>query len=360
MRLGFATAVGFVLVAFAACQSSPAAEPVEEPPSVEAPETREETLFVGPETVPCTGVAPMDCLQVKRTEDGAWELWYAPIEGFQHEPGYLYELRVLVTGVPNPPADAPDRRYSLLEIVSRTPADTDVAELALEGPTWLLAAQGDPAAPIPVLEGTQITATFADGRVAGTGGCNEYSAGYELDGDTIAIETPIATLMACDEPVMQQEQAYLAALAAVVTHEVAGGQLRLATEDDRVLAYDPQPAGLEDTAWIVTGYNNGRAAVVSPIADTELTASFSEGRVAGSAGCNRYTGSYETSLDTIVIGPAATTRMACPEPEGVMEQESAFLAALASAATWRRDGSRLELRTADDAIAVTMVAARGP
>ncbi len=41
-------------------------------------------------------------------------------------------------------------------------------------------------------------------------------------------------------------------------------------------------------------------------------------------------------------------------PEGLMEQEAAFLRALESAATVQREGTRLDLRTAADALAVTM------
>jgi heat shock protein HslJ len=47
--------------------------------------------------------------------------------------------------------------------------------------------------------------------------------------------------------------------------------------------------------------------------------------------------------------------MAC-EPE-VMQQEAAFLAALQGATAVRREGERLELRTADGALAVTATAA---
>ncbi len=46
--------------------------------------------------------------------------------------------------------------------------------------------------------------------------------------------------------------------------------------------------------------------------------------------------------------------MACAEPEGIMEQEQEFLAALATAATYRIQGNMLEMRTADDALAMMM------
>ena len=86
---------------------------------------------------------------------------------------------------------------------------------------------------------------------------------------------------------------------------------------------------------------------------TEMTAIFDEdGTLSGSAGCNNYVTGYTTDGSQISIGPAASTMMLCPEPEGIMEQEAAYLAALATAATYSINGQVLEMRTADDAMAV--------
>ena len=46
--------------------------------------------------------------------------------------------------------------------------------------------------------------------------------------------------------------------------------------------------------------------------------------------------------------------MACPEPDGVMDQEDAILKALGMAATYRIEGDSLEMRTKDDAIALVL------
>ncbi|MCB9156902.1 MAG: DUF4377 domain-containing protein [Caldilineaceae bacterium] len=42
------------------------------------------------------------------------------IRGFQHTPGFEYELKVLDETIPNPPADGSSRRRTLLEIVSES------------------------------------------------------------------------------------------------------------------------------------------------------------------------------------------------------------------------------------------------
>ena len=94
----------------------------------------------------------------------------------------------------------------------------------------------------------------------------------------------------------------------------------------------------------MTGYNNGTGGVTSVVIDTEMNALFTEiGLVGGSAGCNDYRASYEADDSNISIGPAAVTRKMCAEPEGIMEQESLYLAALETAATYEIDGPRMDL-----------------
>lgn len=58
-----------------------------------------------------------------------------------------------------------------------------------------------------------------------------------------------------------------------------------------------------------------------------VTAAFGNGTVSGSGGCNRYSAAVtEKTPPEIAIGPAAATRMACPDPAGGFEQR--YLAAL--------------------------------
>ncbi|MGD8599391.1 MAG: META domain-containing protein, partial [Anaerolineae bacterium] len=61
------------------------------------------------------------------------------------------------------------------------------------------------------------------------------------------------------------------------------------------------------------------------------------------AGCNTYFGPYEAGGSEMTINDVAHTEMWCAEPEGVMDQEQAFLAALASVTGYRLAGERLEL-----------------
>jgi len=101
--------------------------------------------------------------------------------------------------------------------------------------------------------------------------------------------------------------------------------------NDREIAIDWAIVDLTDgPVWQLVEYGPaGELTAVLP--DTTITLSFDEeGLLFGSAGCNNYNGSYELDGRSLTIGPLASTRMACLE-DGVMEQESAFLAALQAA-----------------------------
>lgn len=223
---------------------------------------------------------------------------------------------------------------------------------ALDGSSWILTTlNGQPA-----LGGTTVTLNFAGGRVAGSDGCNTYNTTYTADGSNIKISSPIATtMMACPDAIMAQATAYLAALEQAATYRIEGDQLTLLDAGGAELAvFTAQSSELAGTAWDVISYNNGQQAVVSVMLGTQITAVFDpDGNLSGSAGCNNYTASYQTDGNNISIGPAAATRMFCAEPEGVMDQEVQYLTALQTAATYRIDGSQMEMRTADGALVAT-------
>ncbi len=57
-----------------------------------------------------------------------------------------------------------------------------------------------------------VTATIGGGRIAGRSACNQYSAACLVAGTKIEISQAISTRMACPEPAMELEGAYLANL----------------------------------------------------------------------------------------------------------------------------------------------------
>jgi heat shock protein HslJ len=232
---------------------------------------------------------------------------------------------------------------------SESAAGTD----PLAGTSWALATLGGN----PPVADTQPTLNFGDdGKSGGTDGCNTFGAAYDVAGSSLKFDTIIGTLIACEEAVMAQATAFQQALLATAQFSVTNGNLTLTDAGGQELAtFTAQSTDLAGTSWIVTGYNNGNQAVVSALAGTELTVMFGDdGRISGSAGCNNFFGPYTQADGTIDIGPLASTLKACSDPDGVMDQEMQFLEALQQAATYTLDADKLDLRTSDDALAVTM------
>jgi heat shock protein HslJ len=223
----------------------------------------------------------------------------------------------------------------------------------LAGTAWVLTSLNG----APALEGATVTLQFgADGTASGTDGCNRYSITFTQDGVNLTFAQPGAsTMMLCPEPagVMEQAAAFAAALAATTNFSANESQLALLAGNQIVATFAADVQALAGSDWNVTMYNNGREAVVGVIEGTELTVLFGDnGELSGSAGCNQFVGGYTVDGNTIEIGQLGSTMRFCAEPEGIMEQEQAFLAALQSAATFRIEADQLEMRTAGDAIAV--------
>ncbi|MFZ1643316.1 MAG: META domain-containing protein [Candidatus Contendobacter sp.] len=234
---------------------------------------------------------------------------------------------------------------------------------ALEGATWRLTqvvhADGQLHA---VPDSVEATAIFASGSVSGSGGCNRYTTSYTVADGKLTIGMAASTMMACPEPQTAVEQPFMAALAATRAYQIEDGQLSLLDAGGQKIATFKawQPVALKGVTWRATVYNNGRAAAVSLIDGSEITATFgTDGVLSGSAGCNHYRAAYVTQGSSITIQAPAATRKTCPRPDGVMRQESEYLKALTTAATYAIQGRQLELRTAEDALVALFQASGG-
>lgn len=223
---------------------------------------------------------------------------------------------------------------------------------SLEGSAWVLSS-------LPGHEigsTTPATLRFEAGNASGSDGCNRYSLGFAATGDRLQWTTPgVSTQMACPPEVMKLAQAYMDALRGSTGFRVTDGRLELLGDDAKPRAtLVAQSTKLPGTAWRATGINNGRQAVVSLVSGSEITMVFgTDGRVSGTAGCNNYSAGYEASASELRFTPAAATRKMCANDE-LMHQEQAFLKALGTVSTMQFEGDRLDLRSADGALAVTL------
>ena len=90
---------------------------------------------------------------------------------------------------------------------------------------------------------------------------------------------------------------------------------------------------LGGTSWNLASYTGADGTPVPAVSDPSMgTLTFlTGGQVAGSTGCNRFTGTFQQSGADLAITTGAMTEMACPGPAG--EQETAVIAALGKVAT---------------------------
>ena len=129
----------------------------------------------------------------------------------------------------------------------------------------------------------------------------------------------------------------------------AGAQV---TQQQSVLVSEAVPDNpLAGTRWRATVLNGDTV-----LAGTTLTAAFdAKGRVNGSSGCNTYSATYTLNGAQLAITPPTGTSALCADPQGIMEQESAFLTALQSASSFNLEGGQLYLLSASNQALIEFV-----
>jgi heat shock protein HslJ len=309
------------------------------------------TFQIGPAMEDCVGVGPMNCLLVKQPTDSNYQMFYSVIKGFDYVPGYEYELKVRVTERENVPADASQYEYQLLEVVAKKPAG-----LSIDNTAWILKSYiSVSGSMVPVVERSESYLKIADGKVTGNAGANNFFGGVKVEGTSLEFSTTGATMMMGTPELMAQENQFLKLLAETADFLIVGEELRLRNAAQKViLVLVPRmEVALISPEWKATGINNGKGGVQSLLAGTTVTAIFTdEGKVAGSSGCNKFSGTFERDGNSIKTGPLAGTRMMCAEPVGIMQQEAQFLKAMENASTFNVEGKTLELRDAKGALQV--------
>ena len=107
------------------------------------------------------------------------------------------------------------------------------------------------------------------------------------------------------------------------------------------------------SSWSVSSYNNGRGDVVPVAVEVRMTLVFAaDGKVRGHGGCNEFAGEYENSETMLKMNPVASTFWVCAASGDIMGHEAQYFSALARAATYAIDGSRLTIRDAAGTVQV--------
>lgn len=195
------------------------------------------TYWVNSYRTPCVGVAPMECLQIRRGTTEAWELFYSEIEGFDYEPGYLYRIRVREEKLDPAlvPADASSIKFTLVSVEEKVPDP----KLRIND-IWVL----------QELEGREVTQEalserlkrpyiefhLQDSRYMGTDGCNTFRGAIASLGEKeLTLGPAMSTRMSCGD--MSIPNTFLELLSRVDTYKVGEGRLILIDGDTELLTF---------------------------------------------------------------------------------------------------------------------------
>jgi heat shock protein HslJ len=124
-------------------------------------------------------------------------------------------LVVLGTGCgPQPPGrDQPPAEQP----AASTPAPSSASAATITDKDWILVSLGKRSAPLGAGDRPlTLRLDSASSRATGFAGCNRYSGGYTLAGDSLKFSPAVSTKMSCGES-DQVEQGYLAMLPLVVS-----------------------------------------------------------------------------------------------------------------------------------------------
>ncbi len=96
---------------------------------------------------------------------------------------------------------------------------------------WELVSYGTSASQTPTSGDGNKILLFENGKLSGSAGCNYISGSYSVNGQNITFEPIASTMMACQEPVMQQESTVLSAFSGSATYVIETGIMTITKRD---------------------------------------------------------------------------------------------------------------------------------
>ena len=112
-------------------------------------------------------------------------------------------------------------------------SDTAPASLAGE---WKLISYGSAASPTLADPNTETSLTLGiDGALNGNLGCNTFSGSYKVKGSNVTFSSLASTLMACADPIMQQESTVFHVLNGTAAFNLVGNTLTVTSADGNTI-----------------------------------------------------------------------------------------------------------------------------
>ncbi|KWX22203.1 heat shock protein HslJ [Mycolicibacterium wolinskyi] len=200
--------------------------------------------------------------------------------------------------------------------------------------------------------GGPLTVVFDSGQISTFAGCNHGSGPVDLSNGKVVTELA-STMMACPPPLGDADAWMSQFFEAQPSWSLSGDTLTLKTDTATVTLRDKKVVhpdrSLTDTTWQVTSLVSGQSVSTSQaLEQAKPTVKIAaDGAVTGSTGCNQITGHAVVSGTPAIIefGPLATTRMACPN--GLGEVEQAVMRVLNGKVQTAIDSDELTLTGAD-------------
>ncbi len=166
----------------------------------------------------------------------------------------------------------------------------------------------------PVLPDHRITMTITGRRINGTAACNGYGGEITMGADGLHLENLGQTAMACEDPAMAAEAAYMAALSRV-REIVRDGDDLVARGDGIELRFEalapPPTAELIETTWVLETVLVGDVAA-APMGEPATLELSGDGTFTGSTGCRTFSGEWMEQGDQIQAPSWGMDQTTCP------------------------------------------------
>ena len=206
-----------------------------------------------------------------------------------------------------------------------TPGPTEPPPTGLDGRHFLSVSVTQDGEPRPLVPGTQIRLSFADGSVSAQAGCNIFGGSYSMDGDQLVVVGGGMTEMGCDPPRHAQDDWLFGFLGSRPTLQLSGSDLVLTSGSTVITLLDREVAEpdrqLVGPTWVLTSIIAGDAVMSVPLGVSPTIAFDDAGRVDLFPGCNSGGGQYAVDGDRLVFAELVMTDMACPGVAGQVEAQ---------------------------------------
>lgn len=196
--------------------------------------TNTQTMWVNSFKKECVGVGPQQCLMIQHGDSlsNDWQFFYDRIQGFEYEPGFIYQLEVKkeVISTDQTPADASTIKYTLVkEISKKVDPKLQIHDIYV---ITNISGYGElnDLATAPTME-----INVTENRVSGKDACNSYGAEIKtLNDNDIEFGMAMATKMYCQET-MSIADAFHKAFNQVKHFQYKEGFLYLMNEERKVI-----------------------------------------------------------------------------------------------------------------------------